>query len=327
MLLVDKIAYLFNNYYSSFLKAIKESDEELRLIVKANYKMIDKKSSSYCQQFADQLNPHITCVLKKNVDDCKDSLVCTGVTIGALFEKVKEDKQRDVLWNFIFTLMVFAWLFKNETEDQALFEQVVKILGNIQNNADENVIKEDIKEILDDEVRELLLNVSTTAIDVKINFPEEKKDGEQDTELPDIFAGLQNSKIANLAKEISKDIDVSSLQSQDPQDMIKNMLDFSSSNNVLGNIIGKVSSTLHEKMSTGELNQQDLLSEAMTMMNLMNNSGANNLMSQFTSNPMFSQMMKAFQGGRATPRNDVIRTAGTRDRLRKKLDQKKKNME
>lgn len=322
MQLQEKVAYLFNKYYSGFLKTIKECNEDLRTIVKANYKLIDKKSTEYCDAFAQQLNEHVPKLIKKDTSTAYDKDVCQGITVAHLFEKAGSE-HIDIVWSYLHVLLLMSYLYTLDA-DEVLFEKVTHVLSAVQKGQD---VQDEVQEVLDDDLRELLLLASRSVVlrDTPVKDQPPTKD---DFDLPDIFAGLQNSKIANLAREISKDVDVSSLQTQDPQDMIKNMLDFSSSNNMLGNIVGKVSSTLHDKIAKGELNQQDLLQEAMSMMSLMNNSGgANNIMSQFASNPMFNQMMKSFQAGNMTPRSTGARSSDTRDRLRKKLEDRKKNVE
>jgi hypothetical protein len=93
-------------------------------------------------------------------------------------------------------------------------------------------------------------------------------------------------------------------------------MDFSSSNNILGNIIGKVSSKMQEKMSKGEMKQEDLIGEAMNMMSMMG--GAQG----FFNNPMMADLMKNMKKGKVNPRTDVMRRESTREKLRKKLEER-----
>lgn len=318
MLTNEKVIYLFNKFYSSFLKDLKESHEDLRSLVKQHYKVIDKKSHEYVERFVSSFQHHVRDILEDRWSACEDQEVCKGISMKMALS-LMSDKNKVVFWNYMYTLLVFAHMVQltDDSANEALYEQVVKILGQIQNH--DSAVEEDIKDILEDEVRELLSRARETSVAMQ----PEASGGDS---FPDIFAGMQNSKIASLAKEISKDIDISSLPNDNPQEMIKNLLDFSGSNNVLGNIIQKVSSTLGQKMSSGELKQEELLSEAMSMMSLMN-AGNNPLMAQFANNPMFSHMMKNFAAGRAAPRPDVGRKSATRDRLRQKLEERKKNME
>jgi hypothetical protein len=76
----------------------------------------------------------------------------------------------------------------------------------------------------------------------------------------ELAAQMQNSKIASLAQEISKSIDLESVQ--DPKDLL--------SGGMLGNMIKTVSETVHKKISDGSLNHEELLSEAFGMMKSLN---------------------------------------------------------
>ena len=137
----------------------------------------------------------------------------------------------------------------------------------------------------------------------------------------------KNSKIANLAKEISEEIDVSSIKIEKPEDIMK-MMDFSSSNNVMGDIIKKVSSKITDKIQNGDLNQQDLLSEAMGMMSMMGGKGGGAFggLGDMLNNPMVAEFMKSMKKGKPmNTRTDLVNLSSTRDRLRRKLDEKNKN--
>lgn len=78
-----------------------------------------------------------------------------------------------------------------------------------------------------------------------------------------------NSKIGNLAKEISEELNGDDLKCmENPDDLMKNLL--SGEGGGLGNIIQKVSSKLQNKMQNGELNEEALMKEATSMMGMLN---------------------------------------------------------
>lgn len=145
---------------------------------------------------------------------------------------------------------------------------------------------------------------------------------------------LQNTKIGNLAKEISEELDLSSLNISKPEDLL-NM----GSNGVLGNIIGKVGSKIHAKIDKGELKHEDLMSEAMSMMSMLGGigggdggAGGNPLggAASFLNNPMFKDIMKNMGGignlanlANMAKNSDKGKSAHVKDRLRKKLDERK----
>ena len=315
----EKTHRVFNKFFSSFLKDLKEVDEDLRKLVKVSYKAINKTSSEYCEYVVTNMIPHLDKLKSSSFEDesVKGADLAKGISLGFILEKVSgDDKKEDrtIVLNYVYILVLFAYMSTLDDENE-LFTQVVRVLGFVQaKNIEEYDGEKD--DIIDDDIKDLLEKVReyeiTPKVEVKTEFPSTR----------DIFGSLENSKIADLAKEIAKDVDFTALKGEDPEDMIKNMFDCGSGNNMLGNIISKVSSTLNNKINSGELKHDDLLGEAMSMMNIFND-GNNPL----ASNPLFANMMKAMKSGKATMRQDVMKKSDTRERLRKKLEMKKKNVE
>ena len=80
---------------------------------------------------------------------------------------------------------------------------------------------------------------------------------------------------------------------------------------------------MQEKISSGDIKHEDLLSEAMSMMSLMNKGGAAGLGGLFN-NPMMNEMMKNMKKGKVGAKTDVLRRESARDKLRKKLEERRK---
>ena len=83
------------------------------------------------------------------------------------------------------------------------------------------------------------------------------------------LAGLENlfagTKIGDLAKEISSEIDLSGIDTTKPEAFF-DLNNLMGSNSPLPNIIGQVSSKIQGKLASGELSQADLFGEAMNLM-------------------------------------------------------------
>jgi hypothetical protein len=107
---------------------------------------------------------------------------------------------------------------------------------------------------------------------------------------------------------------------------------------------------LTDKISKGELNQEDLMGEAMSMMGMLNSGkgGAGGLadmlkgmgglgglggLGDIMNNPMFTEMMKMAKKGKTQTKNSNGQRSSknggpsTRDRLRKKLEDRKKQQD
>jgi hypothetical protein len=86
-------------------------------------------------------------------------------------------------------------------------------------------------------------------------------------------AFFEDSRIGQLAREITSKIDMSSLAAQRPEDLMNMQNLFSGSNSAITNIIQQVGSTITEKIQKGELRQEELVSDAMALMSKMNLGG------------------------------------------------------
>jgi hypothetical protein len=109
------------------------------------------------------------------------------------------------------------------------------------------------------------------------------------------MGGMENTTLGKLAKEILEDVDVNKLQKSmgEDGDVLKSLGD---PNSGFGDIISSVSQKMASKLSTGELNQENLMKDAMKFATMMpgmfgnqqsggnnNNGGPNmgNMMSMF----------------------------------------------
>jgi hypothetical protein len=366
---------MFNKFFSAFVKDLKTMDDSLKTVIKKNFKVIDKSSEEYFNLFWSNVQPKFDTFVQLSsgdiTDDTRDKSyeeigsveVVKDITIKSVLDVISESNV-DAFWNYMNTLIVFAYLYNEakkestsnretngeDTGDKSpasalylLFVKVVKILSMIQKGEDAS---NDMTDILDDDVKALLSGIHVQSF---TQANEEVKIDETADVLPtptlEFLKNIENSKIADLAKEISKDIDVSSLNLEKPEDIAK-LMDFSGSNNFLGNIVSKVSSKLTEKISTGEIKQEDLMTEAMSMMSMLNGGGAGGGLADMLigmsglgglggldglmNNPMMSEMMKMAKKGNVQTKNSHGSRKGassTRDRLRKKLDERKKPQE
>lgn len=159
---------------------------------------------------------------------------------------------------------------------------------------------------------------------------------EDDAGFVETLSRLESSKIGSIAKEITQEIDTSKLDMNNPMDLL-NFGNLSDGSSLLGDIVNRVGSKIHSKISSGELKQDELLGEAMSLLTMMD--GQKGL----TNNPLFSELMKMTKRmapggmgdmgggssrssgtgeGRMTINQDALRRASTRDRLRQRLSEK-----
>lgn len=315
---MDKIVFVFNKFYTCLIKDLKKK-ESLKERIRKHYKAIDKLSREHIDFFLDEFEEGL---LEPNKEKC----VLRDIKLQEAVDATGQDQ--DVFWNYFNILSALALVKKEYDAEDAdednvnvLADSVLSILNKTQKGES---VQDDISVILQDDIQEILKKVKKVEL-------ETVQDGAtpppSDNPFMNMFKGMENSKICNLAQEISNDINVGDMKMDSPEDIMK-LLDFSSSNNIMGDIIQKVSSKMHEKITNGELKQEELFGEAMNMMGKMNlggmAGGLGGLGSMFN-NPMMSEMFKMAKKGKAKPRSDVFKSASSRDRLRKKLEERRKN--
>ena len=340
MHLKDKIVLTFNKFYASLLKDLKTTNEDIRAVIKKNYKVLDKLSDVHMQYFKEQLGGEkdVLFLTKGDLSEntLNDRYIAKEVKIADVLSTIDNEVDAKVFWNYIYILSVLLLVQKStdavddSTNDDTtahaeLFDKVLSILGTIQRGESAEDLLDDV---MDDDIKELLTKVQDFRKNIKLEseVPPPIPPGPGEIPMPPPFPpGMQDSMICNLAKEISNEIDVSNIKVDKPEDVFK-LMDFSASNNIVGDIIKKVSTKIHDKINNGELKQEDLFGEAMNMMNMMNMGGAGGMggMAGLFNNPMMSEVMKAMKKVKAVPKQDAFKKGSARDRLRAKLEERKK---
>lgn len=175
-------------------------------------------------------------------------------------------------------------------KEEELEKLLMKSL-NIINNNDDN----ELKEILDDDIKNILVNIKKLKISLTTD---EDGNGNIDDLIGD-------SKIGKLAKEISSQLDVDSLNLDinNPSELLNPANLFGGDNgNILGNLVQQVGSSITDKMNSGELKQEDLVKDAFSLMNKMqSNTSGNPILDNIMGN-----MMGNKEGGKGMDINSMM---------------------
>jgi len=368
MKIKNKIILTFNKFYINLIKDLKNTNDDIKNIIKKNYKVVDKLSDEFITFFNNEFGD-VDIKSIDNIENIISKYILKDITVKLIFDSVTNSTDQDILLNYIYILLAINIINKefdqevkkdkieveedkiDVEEDKAdieedkvkegkqlelLLNSVINIISLIQNG---DKFEDKLSEIVDDDIKCLLLKIKNFNTN-KSEIPESNKNN-----LP--FGNLMdgNSKIANLAKEISDEIDVSNINIDKPEDIMK-LMDFTSSNNLIGDIIKKVSTKMNDKISTGEIKQEELFGEAMNMMGMLGKGGGGNamsdifkafsggdgaggsgglsdMMSGLFNNPMMSEVMKAMKKGKAVPKTDVFKKESARERLKAKLAARK----
>ena len=217
------------------------------------------------------------------------------VTVNDILTKAVKNNENDknTVRYYMYILLLMAFLKKDSMDDNKkniLLDASINIIGHLDKNqlsVDDFEAMLDKEGIVDNDISKVLRKILENRSEV-IQFSE--SDVPKSNDFPDMDM-LKNSKIGNLAKEISESINISDLNLGNMEEgMDIGKLMNGENQAVLGNIIQTVGTKITEKMQNGELNQDELMSEAFGLMAKMNPGSMG--MGNDSTIDMMSQMMK-----------------------------------
>lgn len=324
---------------------MKDRNSALKRALKAaGHKAIDPDGVEHIEHAAGTLD-------KSAFIDCEDPAAdagvrkfqpLRGVDAGAVLDADDDDaKGHARIYVFIFATLcaTYAECKDGQKGNAALVANVMEVLSKAQ--AAERA-PDSLDGIIDDDICALLERVGEAAARVKAGADAgDEKNGSAVPDVEALVQSLENSKIGNMAKEITSELDIGKLaDSQSPADLL-NFANLTDGNSMLGNIVSKVGSKMQQKLASGELKQEELLAETMSVLkalgcglgggsggaNAGSGGGAADLFKAFAGNDVMSSFMKtaaaAAMGG-SNPRG-AAPSMLRRERLREKLAKKNAN--
>ena len=215
----------------------------------------------------------------------------------------------------------------NYDESMYKINLIFKKCLNLINQSIDIDINKELSDVLDDDIRILLENIYKSRSLIMNSLLDCNDDVNEIctkdfTDCPDsmdsdkfdtAFEYLNNSKIGELAKEISQDIDLSKINIEQPGDLFNLESMMSGNSGALGDIITKVGTRISDKIQKGELQQDDLMKEAFSMMSKLNGNGS-------FMDTMMKQMNNSMDDFGNTTRN--TKQAQLRRRLKDKQNNK-----
>jgi hypothetical protein len=317
---------IFNQYYYDLLTKVRtiakkhkdNSTTASRVIetMKDNYKEFDKSSDEYLKFLNENCSEDFwKSYLEVSKEDCDEWLkkddvktvkIFIDITIGDISKLLRD--------NFMchHYLSVF-YIFKNDMSDDSA-TTILKILQTFDEEFE--LDNECFKKII-----ERLNSMKTDKI---------KSETEYDT-----MDSLKDTTIGKIAKEIIQDVDINKLKttlSNNEGDIFKAL---ASEESGLGELFSTVGSKVTNKISSGELNQEAIIKDAMKFASLLpgmfgNRGGDGDNSSGFNMADMM-KMMSAMNGGqggggkrtKTSINKQGLRNLAKREELKKKLSNRK----
>ena len=333
---------VYNKFLIDMAMDLKVENAAFKKALKATHKAIDPGSSSYIECAAASLG---LAGVKESLlgvevaDILGDERVqafepLPGVPMRAAVEGLNPEGQ-GALRTYLFVLASLAATYAESKEggggNDALIGNVLQVLAAVQtgthNDALEGIMDDDIVSLLERVGEATALATKGAGGDAEGGAEGGGADGDGGGDA--FMKSIENSMIADLAKEISTEIDLTQLGGGDPAELL-NFANLGDSNSLLGSIVGKVGAKIQTKLANGELKHDELLAEAMSMLKMFDSSGASGSgsasglggLAGLAGNPMVSNLLKkavaAQSGG-----TGQVKSARARERLREKLQRSK----
>jgi len=282
-------------FINNIIKIYPEYKETLHEYYGELLELDNCNDDKYVKRFMRKFDNHKELISAKN-NELFNETICflKNVDFKDIWENEKtDDSIKKTIWDYLQTLFVIGDTIISDTDRiKSLVESLKKKRDN-----------EPLDESINPENKELM--------DMLQNLSENKDEPKEDM--------LSNGLIGNLAKELASDINL--------DDMNLNMDD---ENANIGDIFGKLMSgdnpmkfmnliqdvgkKIQTKLTSGNVNQGDLLNEAQNMMGMLGNN-----------NPLFDNLLNTAKKemANANPPNTPSYDNPTHDRLKKKLAARK----
>ena len=321
---------IFNQYYYDLLTKIRtiskkhkehsSTAKKVLEIVKENYKEFDKTSTDYLSFIKENCNDDFwKSYLELNKENCDEWLKKDDIKSIFIFKDISiADISKLLRDNYLchHYLSVF-YIFKNEMDDEKATE-ILKILQTF----------DETFELDNEEYKKIISRLNTI-----------KTEKVKDDASYDAMENLKDTTIGKIAKEIINDVDITKLKetiNNNEGDIFKAL---ASPENGLGELFTKVGSKVTNKISTGELNQDAIMKDAMKFASLIpsmfgNNTGDNSgAPSGFNMADMMKMMSAMNLGGtggnqgkkksKMAVNKEALRSLSKRAELQKKHSNKK----
>lgn len=290
----------FNYYLSTFLNELMVVFPEYNEQLSNDYKdIIENKSNNSSDLYVKEymsLSANISKQLAQKDDSIFKSStelkLLRNLDFRNLWAKDINEKTRSNIWKYLQTLYVIGQKIIGDDNE---IDNLIKNFTNLETNS-ENENKINLENMTND-MTEMLKNMSSLEQD-----PNSANNTTED-EMSNLFEG---GIISDIAKELTNELNLDNLDIGNPSNMneaFSNLMGGGGGGNNFFNLVTKVGEKIQNKVQSGQINQGDLMSEATKMMGGLKNP-------QQMANIMKNKHQQ--QGG------------STRDRLRKKLEERQK---
>lgn len=240
------------------IKKLEKIDNRLEAFLKTE----DNNNEEFITEFYDKCKNNQNIILQKDNSLFNNDNFIWNIDFNLY---LSDDKLIDLVWKYIYTLYIYSFGFKENKDLQSIIKESEK---------DKNIEYTNFVSILN-KFKDEFSNMSKKMEDIV------------ESDQPLLGEGM----IFNLAKELADEINPEDLNIDNPTELLQNLLSGGSNgeNNQLMDIVKNITTKIDSKLSSGNIDEQKLFSEASNMMNQL---GGNDMMKN-----MFQHMNSQMEEG------------------------------
>lgn len=290
--------YTFNKYFADYVLTLKRMHPHLKTALSV-YKVLDNPYT--CTDYANEFQHRIvdasgvmdSLKTARPADEYDDSLQWLSANIFGSLSLSQVRKLTSVpefcrAVSGTITLCILQKAHRLNLHSNANLHKILMAIGKVQTRSTSGAseaLSQSGLELMDDDMSVLFERLDDWEAAGRKSSPS----SDADDETSSFVQQFERTKIGQLASELVKDIrpeDLNLEDGKDPSEMFKldNLLD---PNSPMGGMIGKLGQKLQDKLSSGELQMGDMISEVMGM---LQGEGMN---AAIKNNPMLDQLLNA----------------------------------
>lgn len=343
----------FNNQLHEFINAVIKIYPEFKEEVEQKYKFDDMKTDIYIQEIYTFCNCHEKLLLEKNPEFFTHSFI-QGIDFMKIFNDEKQTENfKDIVWKYIYTLYIFAYEYTEDKDLQSIihlseennkYSMFVSILNKFKEDFSD--ISKNLESMVDKNTNQLpdmfggMIGSLAQELANEINTEELNLDNPAEL-LQNLMSGdsdNNDNQLMNIVKNVTEKIETKISDGSIDQDALfgeasKLMNNLGGGNDLMKNMF----SHLQQNDSNNQTDIPPNIPDISQLMSQMNNSGNSplnlpDIMNKLSDNmgipeaerPDMNQLADMAKQLSQSSNPQLVELQARRERLRKKLEEKKK---
>ena len=316
----------FNQNLTKFIEDLNITFPDYPVDLNYFNNQISENPEVFLEKLVEDLLPHIENISNYDetifTQESQEFILLEKINISTYWERNISRTTKASIFNYLHILFITAHHHCKNTREN--FENTIKNLTeDLENSENTNTVSTETFLKLINNVKKFKSKKQTTSTDgVEID------ENDLFNHLEDTLGINSNGVIGGIAKDIMEELQSANLKEEDfsnPMNMFSMLMGGGGGkNNGLMDIVKNVGTKLHNRLESGNLDQNALFGETNEMMSKLGNSDSP--FSNMFSNMFGGQMPKNMPNMSNIENNKQFQLMGRRERLRKKLEKKRREL-